>query len=95
MKKFIAIVILVVCSMLFAGCSSDNVVDENNMLLNRFVQVESDDNNFGPSFKIYVDMETDVMYLLVWTNIDQLGLTVLMDANGKPLLYSESNLCHE
>lgn len=91
MKKFITIIMLVVCSMLFVGCSSDNVVDKNDVLLNRFVKVESDD-----SFQIYVDLETDVMYLFARQNIDQLGITVLMDANGKPLLYSESALyCKE
>ena len=90
MKKFIAIIMLVLCSMLFVGCSYDNVVDKNDVLINRFVRVESDD-----CFQIYVDMETDVMYLFARQNVDQLGITVLMDANGKPLLYSESNLHYE
>ena len=92
MKKFIAVIMLVVFSMLLVGCSSDNnAVIQNHILHNRFVKVES--NSAG--YAIYVDTETDVMYLAMRHNVDQLGLTVLVDADGTPLLYSGNNLYHD
>lgn len=89
MKKFIAIIMLITFSALLVGCSSDdNAVIQNHILRNRFVKVESDNAGYA----IYVDVETNVMYLAMRHNVNQLGLTVLVDADGKPLLYSGNNL---
>ena len=89
MKKFIAMIVLIAFSVLLVGCSSDNnVTIKNKTLRNRFIKVESD----SAGYSIYVDVETNVMYLAMRHNVDQLGLTVLVDSDGKPLLYSGNNL---
>ena len=89
MKKFIAVTMLVMFSMLMVGCSSNNnAVIQNHILHNRFIKVESD----SAGYSIYVDVETNVMYLAMRHNVDQLGLTVLVDADGNPILYSGNNL---
>lgn len=91
MKKLVAIIMLIAFGVLLVGCSSDNnVIVKNKTLRNRFVKVAKD-----TSYSIYVDTETDVMYLVMRPSVDQFGLTVLVNADGKPLLYSESDLHYE
>lgn len=52
----------------------------------RFIKIY--EQNSGETLKIYYDKETKVMYLA--TQIYRGGgLTVLVDKNGKPLLYEE------
>lgn len=63
----------------------------------RFICVHKQLNgSFGASetVKIVVDRETGVQYLWYASKIMNAGmggLTVLVDQNGKPLLYKESN----
>ena len=55
----------------------------------RFFRVDSEGGGFKSSNQIWVDRETGVQYL--WhTDGYAGGLTVLVDAEGKPLLYRES-----
>ena len=51
----------------------------------RFVKV-LEDSGFISSSEIWVDTQTGVQYLLHY-NGNAAGLTVLVDAEGKPLLY--------
>lgn len=78
MKKYIALfTILILCFVLFTGCTASG----NNDLNDRFLIAER-----GGNWIIYVDKNTNVMYL--YTNCAyQGGISVMFDANGKPLLY--------
>ena len=79
MKK---IFILLLCVCLFiALCSCESSESEEN-LSERFVKVYSGYNYHY----IYVDRETKVMYLFVKDGYGG-GLTVMVDENGKPLLW--------
>ena len=54
----------------------------------RFVKV-LEDRGFISSSEIWVDTETGVQYLFHF-NGNAAGLTVLVDAEGKPLLYRKT-----
>ncbi|MBD8995819.1 MAG: hypothetical protein EGR26_05150 [Clostridiales bacterium] len=54
----------------------------------RFVKV-LEDSGFISSSEIWVDTQTGVQYLFHF-NGNAAGLTVLVDAEGKPLLYRKS-----
>lgn len=90
MKRIIAIIIsvIMVC-FIFVGCSETNhkASSENH----RFIEIESDleMDSSGITVRgntIYADKETGVMYL-VFYGANRAGITVLLDADGKPLLY--------
>ena len=81
MKKA-AIAAALALSMLLAGCGSAEVSDG---VRERF---EHAGNNVQ-SIRIITDAETGVQYLYVcdkWFNAGMGGLTVLVDADGKPLI---------
>ena len=85
-----------ICCVLLTGCNSNNNAVVNSTLHDRFVIVnEINGGLFNSDMKLYVDKETNVMYWSVSDNIDQIGLTVLLDENGAPLLYSGSDLYYE
>lgn len=73
MKKLIACATLI--GMLLCGCSSSNPD-----LRDRFVVV----GNYGLTRSIFVDTETNVLYL----RFDR-GVTVLLNADGTPMLWGE------
>lgn len=54
----------------------------------RFVKV-LEDSGFISSSEIWVDTQTGVQYLF-HSNGNAAGLTVLVDAEGKPLLYRKT-----
>ena len=54
----------------------------------RFVKV-LEDSGFISSSEIWVDTQTGVQYLFHFTG-NAAGLTVLVDAEGKPLLYRKT-----
>lgn len=89
MKKIkLIILIIVIISSLFilTGCTSNISEAETEK---RFVIVSSE--TIGPriDIKTMYDKETKVMYSFVYNNYNITGytLTLLVDAEGKPLLY--------
>lgn len=84
MKKM-TISILIVLGVIFSGWLLKDITISNSYAENeRFIRIY---NQYSKdSFRIYYDKETKVMYLV--SNIDKGGgITVLVDADGKPLLY--------
>ena len=55
----------------------------------RFFRLDSEGGGFKANNQVWVDRETGVQYLLHADGYAG-GLTVLVDAEGKPLLYRES-----
>lgn len=55
----------------------------------RFQYIRTEYTSDGIRYKLYVDTDTGVMYWnLCDTNKDKYGLTVLLDTDGKPLLWN-------
>ena len=85
MKKII--ISLLIIGIVLTGWLLKDVTISNNYAENeRFIQIY---NQYSKdSFRIYYDKETKVMYLI--TDIYKGGgITVLVDKDGKPLLYGE------
>lgn len=80
MKKLIVCVALI--GMLLCGCSSET--QDGGYLSNRFVTVEQDGR-----YSIVVDSETNVMYLRYESEMYKYGFTVLLNADGSPMLWGE------
>lgn len=78
MKKVIGIILIIAISLfVLTGCTSESVAETEE----RFIKVYKESNS-----NIYYDKETLVQYIL-FCNGYGAGLTVLVDADGKPLLY--------
>lgn len=81
MKKVIGIILIIVISLvILTGCTSQSsaVTEE------RFVLIDNLGNYNG---NIYYDKETKVQYMLYSSYRTGACVTVLVDAEGKPLLY--------
>jgi hypothetical protein len=93
MKKIIAIFIMIfICCVMFIGCNKQNqtlTIYETttvNELDGRFKVIA--DDNLGTGYcNVIVDNETGVMYLFRGS-MNRGGLTVMVDADGNPLIYS-------
>ena len=86
MKKFLAIILLImVCCFMFIGCSRKNEVIKTTELDSRFKIIKDTNDEYG-YFNIIVDTETGVMYLFRGAGYRG-GLTVMVDTDGKPLIY--------
>jgi hypothetical protein len=87
MKKFIGILIgctVLICSMVTVSCT-ENYYIESEKFTDRFFYLQN--KNDGSLFqRIIVDKKTGVMYLFHGSR-NRGGLTVMVDANGKPLIY--------
>ena len=82
----IAVVAIILLTAVFLGNFNKNIVTEKSE--SRFVEIYSSPayNTRETGFKIYYDKETKVMYLI--SDIYKGGgITVLVDRDGKPLLY--------
>lgn len=82
MKRLFAYIcmVIVICGM-FVGCGAAETVETAE---ERFITVDSPDVG---TYKYYlVDTETGVMYLVA-NNRYYTGITVLVDENGKPLIW--------
>lgn len=86
MKRFIAIMLVCVIAVsIFTGCntvSKSREYDENATDYT-FTRISS-----GSRMTIYKEDITDVMYVCYHAGYKG-GLTVMLDADGTPLLYSE------
>lgn len=92
-KKILLILLLLIMPvMLLCGCgkvpkSNDFTSEENS----RFVYVKEYTIDNDASFKILVDKETRVMYLYKisnsGSNFGTAGLTVMLNADGTPMLW--------
>ncbi len=86
MKKII-ISVLIMAGIVLTGWLLKDVTISNNYAENeRFIQIYKQSSN--DAFRIYYDKETKVMYLI--SDIYKGGgITVLVDKDGKPLIYRE------
>ena len=86
MKRILAIMIsILLCCLVLSGCGRKNDVIITTELDSRF-KIISDTNDGVGYCNIIVDTETGVMYLFRGAGYRG-GLTVMVDADGKPLLY--------
>ena len=79
MKKFLVALLSVLCVFMVSGC--DNTIEpqtKEEQLSVEFISIST--NTLA---EIYVHKKTRVMYL--WANGG--GLTIMLDENGKPLLW--------
>lgn len=83
MKKIVCLGFVLVIVLAFIGCSASK---SNNMeISDRFITVYSDFCN-----TIYADKETNVLYFWHFGGYSG-GLSVMVDENGKPLLWDKTN----
>lgn len=81
MKKIIYLISVLMIVLIFVRCSGQKT--DNMETTDRFIKVYSDFTN-----AIYVDKETNVLYF--WHSGGYAGgLSVMLDENGKPLLWEE------
>ena len=78
----IMFVVVAIGGLLFTGCAYKDKIFQDG---GRFKLVEDSDNNDDGYF-ILVDKETRVMYLFAKYGYGA-GLTVMVDEEGKPMLY--------
>lgn len=83
MKKFLAVIILVFV-FIFTGCGESGGV-VNGLTNSMFVTVET-----GWNYKVMYCKDTKVMYVMSWGNDNQGEFTLLVNADGSPMLYKES-----
>lgn len=81
MKKIIISLLIVLGVIFFGWLLKDITIQDINAADNRFALAHNEDG-----FKIYYDKKTKVMYL-VKSVYKGGGITLLVDADGKPLLY--------
>lgn len=85
MKKMI-VSLLIVIGIIFVGWMlKDVTIQDVNAADNRFIMVHQEISS-GNMCKVYYDNETKVMYLAIGV-CNGGGITVLVDKDGKPLLY--------
>lgn len=82
-KKLVLLIIALAMVLSLVGCTGNTADD-------RFVLVEKCEfSQIHAWYYIIADKETGVMYLYVCGH--QSGITVLLDAEGKPLIYDVEN----
>lgn len=86
MKKIIMSLLIITGIILTGWLLKDITIQDNYASNDRFVQVYQ--QNGKDFFRIYCDKKTRVMYLVVDVYKGG-GITVLVDAEGKPLLYGK------
>lgn len=82
MKKIVCLGLVLMIVFAFIGCSEQK---SDNTETDRFIEVYSDLTN-----KIFVDTETNVLYFWHYGGYSG-GLSVMVDENGKPLLWEKIN----
>lgn len=89
LKKFLivgAAVITMVASLSGCGSTTAGTTESAPNGEERFIEIRTDDSSLGSWTDIYVDKETGVMYLFVKNGYGG-GLTVMVDEDGKPLIW--------
>lgn len=84
MKKIIISLSIIIGVVSIGWLLKDVTMQNVNATDNRFIQIYNQSSNDG--FRIYYDKKTKVMYL-VSDIYKGGGITVLVDKDGKPLLY--------
>lgn len=85
MKKKIVISVLIIAGIILTGWLLKDVTVSNNYAENeRFVIIQKE-----PNGKVMYDKETKVEYFMFGGYKDGGGITVLIDKDGKPLIYEE------
>ena len=89
-KIFSWILLLVMCITMLVACGSSKEPDVEVEIPSRFVLVESfkADMLSSPAAYVIVDTDTGVCYLLV-VETQGAGLTVMVDADGNPIVLEE------
>jgi hypothetical protein len=95
MKKKILALLLSLSILSLTGCVNENVSDTNKLhsrTSDATYRIDSEDERFmkidSINGWIYVDKQTKVQYLFVKRQ-NAGGLTILVDEDGKPLLWQE------
>ena len=81
-KKILYLIITIMLMLTYVGCST---TPEEKEIHDRMKCVQQIDYRYALGYSIYVDTETNVMYLARAKG----GITVMLDADGKPLLWEE------
>lgn len=91
MKKLRLIFCLLLLSISLAGCGGKNEesTKEINLGDRTFIAIYDEYATYFGDYRILVDKETKVQYLYS-NGYHQGGLEVLVDADGKPILYEGS-----
>lgn len=84
MKKIIISLAIIIEVVSIGWLLKDVTIQNVNATDNRFIQTYNQSSNDG--FRVYYDKKTKVMYL-VSDIYKGGGITVLVDRDGKPLLY--------
>ena len=87
MKKLIISLLIITVMVLMSWLLKDITIASINAKDGRFVKVQDEGD-----FEIYCDTKTKVLYLQSYKGIGHQGyggITVLVDQDGKPLLYGE------
>ena len=79
MKRIVAVVLIV---LILTGCTSVKIVNDKTVAVSRFAIVEN-----CSLCKVVVDRETKVMYAVSYGTYNIGIFTMLVDADGKPLLW--------
>lgn len=82
LKKLILICLVVV--MIFTGCEKIDRIDEGISSESMFVLIEN-----GENWKVVYHRETKVMYIMSYGMYSKGNFVVMVDVDGKPLLYKE------
>lgn len=82
MKKLIAIILIVIMLATMTACTTKQKSEAVKGSESRMVEVES-----TSLYKIVYDKYTKVMYVVSYGGYNMGTFTLLVDANGNPLLY--------
>ena len=84
-KKILCLILTLIILLTCAGCkNSIQPLDEPTQTNSIFIKVEDGVNN-GYQYSVVYHKDTKVMYTVSYHTV----FTVMLDADGKPLLYEE------
>ena len=89
MRKFLLVLLSVLCLTVFCACRGRDANGRTvlaNFSCGQFVIVEKYCDGTGLDIYILVHNETKVMYMVI-EEVDGCGISVILDENGKPLLW--------